>query len=435
MSGANGDSNGSVRIAIRRRRGAVDHEQEYRACMGPALAHLVKAFPRLTPDDRQDIYADVWTRLLERSREGFWPDRVEAYVVKAVHTEALLERRQRATRNTEPSDPLSGPIAAQLDQGMEESVEGRLDAENIEALIRSLTPLQAKVAKLRFDWGLTPEEISEVLGLKRRRVYKEVDRATVKLRAGATRVREGSHVRRYEKLLRRYLAGTASVAERAEAARLIETSSQARMIATEMFRTSRDVAAALPAPVVVDEASRGRLAEGLVAAKQQLAESLAGAKDQASAAYVRASEVPQQVGQHASALRPGSAALAISGCIATLGGGTICAVEGVNPARVLYDVVDQPKAQAPESKPQDVPAAEAEQPPPPPQLPAASEPGQSASPPESTAQTPKAAPAPPPSEAAPSPAAPQPDFQIEQSQPPAASPPAAAPKGGGGEFF
>lgn len=433
MSGTNGNS-AALAGASRGEADAPDREGDYRRCLVPALAHLARKFPRLSAEDQQDIYASVWTRLLERERdEGFWPSQIEDYVLWAVHRGALMERRSRETRRTEPSDPLSGAMAAQLDLAMEEQVAGRLDAENIEALIRSLTPLQAKVAKLRFDWRLTPEEISEVLGLKRRRVYKEVNRATVKLRAGATRVQDGKHVRRYEKLLRRYLAGTASEAERAEAARLIETSSQARMIATEMFRTSRDVAAALPAPVVVDEASRGRLVEGLVAAKQQLADSLAGAKDQASAAYVRASEVPQQVGQHASALRPGSAALAISGCIATLGGGTICAVEGVNPARVLYDVVDQPKAQAPESKPQDVPAAEAEQPPPPPQLPAASEPGQSASPPESTAQTPKAAP--PPSEAAPSPAAPQPDFQIEQSQPPAASPPAAAPKGGGGEFF
>lgn len=55
MSGANGDSNGTVRIGIRRRsRGAQNHESEYRECMGLALSLLARrAWPLPVPDREQ----------------------------------------------------------------------------------------------------------------------------------------------------------------------------------------------------------------------------------------------------------------------------------------------------------------------------------------------------------------------------------------------
>lgn len=429
MPGTDRDSSDPPSRTALGRTAAAERERAYRECMGLALSHLARSFPRLGPDDRLDIYADVWTRLLERNRdEGFWPDRIEPYVLKAVTSQALQQRRNQKTRRTEPSDPMSGPIAAQLDEAMEESVEGKLDGENIEALIRSLTPLQAKVAKLRFDWGLAPREIAELLGLRRRRVYKEINRATAKLRTGAAQVRDGSHVGRYDKLLRRYLAGTASDAERGEAGRLIETSSQARMIAAELFRASKDVAAALPAPAIADSATRARLAEGLVAVKQQVADSFVTAKQQTSAAYVRASEVPQQVGQHAAALRPGSSALAISGCIATLGGGTICAVEGVNPGGALYDVIDQPDADEPKPAADTEPDDKAGEPPPPPQLPATPAPEQPAAPaPAEKVPAPEPVPATPPER--------QEEFVPSPGRSPVPSAPAPGPGSGTREFM
>src|SRR4051812_78792 len=183
--------------------------------MAHVLFKLRCAFPRLGGDERLEIYDEVWARLLERgSAEGFWPDDLRAWLVGAVINDARAEHRKRCGRRTDLSDPLEGEMTLVCDQDMEETVLGALDAESYTAIIASLSPTARLVAKLRFDWGLSAREICEATGLEPRRCYKEIERATTRLRRGGQRVRRGEHVRGYEKLLRRYLAGTATPAER-----------------------------------------------------------------------------------------------------------------------------------------------------------------------------------------------------------------------------
>ena len=415
-----------------------DLDASYREHMAHALLSLRSEFRWLDGDRRLEIYQEVWTRLLERAQEGFWPNDVDGWLVGAVLNQARREYRQRRTRQTEPSDPFDGEITRVADLDMEEQVLGAADAESYSAIIATLSPPQRLVAKLRFDWGLSAREIAEVTGMERKRCYHHLERATARLRRGAVGVRDGVHARRYEKLLRSYIAGTATATQRAEAAGLVEHSSQARMMAAQMFRDARELGAVLPAPAFGDAHVRGGALELAAGVKQQALEVLAGAKQQTTAAYVRASELPQQVGQHASALRPGSAAAAIAGCLAIGGGTAVCLVEGVNPVTPLYDKLAVPGGEE-KKEPREPAQGPAKAPPtaPAPQ-PAPTGPGPNAAPKPtpspSPAPTPKPA-APPPSQAAPSPAGPQREFEFEQSRPSAPRTPAPAPSEGSGEFL
>ena len=163
--------------------------------MAYVLYRLRCEFPKLSGDERLEIYNEVWTRLLERSRSGFWPDDLSAWLIGAVSKCASAEHRKRAGRRTEPSDPLEGELALVADRQMEEAVLGSLDAEGYEAIIAALSPTERLVAKLRFDWGLSAREICEVTGLGRRRCYKEIERATARLRRDGGRLRRGEPVR------------------------------------------------------------------------------------------------------------------------------------------------------------------------------------------------------------------------------------------------
>ena len=413
-----------------------DHARPYRECMGLALSHLHRRFPALAGDERLEIYDEIWAKLLEREREGFWPERLEPYLIGAVEKQARFHLRTRIQRKTDPSDPLEGAITRAPDGDMEEAVIGALDVENYRAIATSFSELEGAAWKLRFDWGLTPGEIAKCLGVGERRCYKAIARASAKLRVQGEGVRRGEHVRRYEKLIRRHLAGTSSAGEAQELRQLIATSSQAKMIAAEMFRASREVAALLPAPALADQVARPRALEGVLAAKQHLADALTGAKQQASTAYVRASELPQQAGQHLAAVRPGAAAMAIGGCLAIGGGTAACLVEGVNPVRPLYDKLDTGGDRSDENR-QQAEDRSAEAPPSTaPQTPT-SEPTPS---PQASPQSKPAAPQPSAAEPRPNQAAPSPptsgrDFEFEQDRP--ATPPAPAPTSskGGGEFF
>ena len=218
---------------------------------------------------------------------------------------------------------------------MDEQVHGELDAEGLRAVIAGLTPRQQTIAKLRFDWQLSPQEIASVMDLPVERCYAELKHVCRKLRREARRMQRGEHMPRYERLLYRYVAGIASKAERAEAASLLEHSSQARMIASAIRRQADGLGALLPAPVLAAAPAEApsRLAEVVAGAKQQLADAGAHAKQQAAAVSAR-------VGETLPPMPRGGVATVLSLCAAAGGtAGTYCAVEGVDPIKPLVGVI------------------------------------------------------------------------------------------------
>jgi len=176
-------------------------------------------------------------------------------------------------------------------------------------------------------------------------------------------------------------------------------------------------------PVAAAEHSAGRLSELAAHVKSQLVEGGTAAKQHAAAVYVRAGDPTPLAGA-----RPGTVAATLASCIA-LGGGAVCAVEG------LPDQLGAPLGLEQQPKPEAKLRAKAPEPPKPP---VAAPPAAPPSPPLPPTTPKPASPAPAPAPPPPPPPAPQEQFGIEQPAP--ASPASAAPppppsSGGGGESF
>jgi RNA polymerase sigma factor (sigma-70 family) len=369
-----------------------------------------------------DIWQEVATALFARSKEhGFWPDELRNYLLGAVGKNAANRLRTASIQNTHASDPQTGELARLAAAPVDDQVLGELDAENYRSIIRSLNPRQRAVAKLRFDWGLPAGQIAELLGIEVDRCYRDLKRATAKVRRRARKVQAGEHVREWEDLFDRYLAGSASAAQRAEAQLLLDTNPQARAIAVGMYRQTRQLGELLPVPAL-GEAADGhgsRVAELFEASRQQLADAIGGAKQQTVAAVARVDPTPL-VGA-----RPGAATAAIIGCLAIGGGAaTYCVEQDINPLASL-PVVRERDAKEREQPP----AKRAQEPPPPEPTPVTVTPPAPAPVETTPAPAPNPPPAPPsstPTPPPPAPRAPQPEptpAPVEFGEP-ASAPPA-----------
>jgi hypothetical protein len=339
--------------------------------------------------------------------------------------------RTASIQNTHASDPLTGELARLAAAPLDDQVLGELDAENYRSIIRSLNPRQRAVAKLRFDWGLPTGQIAELLGIEVDRCYRDLKRATAKVRRRARKVQAGEQVREWEDLFDRYFAGSASAAQRAEAQLLLDTNPQARSIAVGMYRQTRQLGELLPVPVLGETADGqgSRLAELFEATRQQLTDGVGSVKQHGAGALARVDPTPL------AGARPGAGTAAIVGCLAIGGGAaTYCVENSVDPFEGVAGLVQS--RPEPEQKPETPPVkkAAAEQPPDPPAVPPVAEeppvsPPQTA--PEPLAQpeppqqtTPPAAPPPPPP--APPEAQPEPTPAPVEFGEPASAPPAPA---------
>jgi RNA polymerase sigma factor (sigma-70 family) len=415
-----------------------DEVERHRAS---ALRLLRRIFPGLR-GQHDDIWQDVATALFSRSRaHGYWPDELRSYLLGAVRKNAAQRLRAARIQDTHPSDPQIGELSRLAGAPVDDQVLGELDAENYRSIIRSLNPRQRAVAKLRFDWGLPAGEIAELLGIEVDRCYKDLERATAKVRRKARQMQAGEHLREWEELLERYLSGSANPAQRAEAQLLLDTNPQARSIAAAMYRQTRQLGELLPVPALGETADRhgSRMADLFEASRQQIAEAIGGAKQHTLAAVARADPTPLV------AARPGAATAAIIGCLAVGGGAaTYCVKQNVNPLTSLPVVGKSearkhtaPRARKAQEEPPPEPSPVTVTPPP---APVETTPAPSPSPaPPPAASTPTQPPPAPPATPAPQPEpTPAPvEFGEPASAPPASEPqtsqpaqPAPAPRGG-----
>jgi hypothetical protein len=230
-------------------------------------------------------------------------------------------------------------------------------------------------------------------------------------------------VREWEELFDRYLAGSASAAQRAEAQLLLDTNPQARSIAVAMYRQTRQLGELLPIPAL-GEASDGhgsRVAELFEASRQQLADAIGGAKQQTVAAVARVDPTPL-VGA-----RPGAATAAVIGCLAIGGGAaSYCVEQDINPLASLPVVGEREATEREQPR-----AKKAQEPPPPEPTPLTVTPPAPA--PVETAPAPAPSPPPAPPSSTPTPPPPEPPAPQPEPTPapvefgePASAPPAPA---------
>ena len=151
--------------------------------------------------------------------------------------------------SADPTDPVEGVLAKVLDRRPtpEEQVMQLLEADTYRQLIDSLGERQRTIMKLRCEWGLSPTEIQDALGISRKAYEKQLTRAFKRVAAGAGDIEDGTWLDRQRELLLACEAGTATAADRERARRLVERSPTCRA----MLRRMRGAAALLPLPLAL----------------------------------------------------------------------------------------------------------------------------------------------------------------------------------------
>jgi len=213
--------------------------------------------------------------------------------------------------------------------------ERALSLENAQGLYALLSPTQRHIAVLRFSAGLEPRAIAKQLKLPRRTVYKHLDAISNRLRVPAGELAAGNFPRAWDELIRGHVAGTLLPHDRAKAAALLQTNTDAQLFALQLHRAG-DQLAALITPAALLEAPEihgplGRIpdrASDLAGAAREAIENAAATiKHQAANLSGRVAETVPAI---ASSPRSGAGAI-LASCVLAAGGGTVCVITGTTP--------------------------------------------------------------------------------------------------------
>lgn len=302
----------------------------------PVLRAARRWFPSLSPDDLEDVYQAAWLSALRTSAPI---DNLEAYVYEAMHSQGLMElrrRRRRPAASLEQLDAGQGeadasaagqPIGAAAEAAPDEQVEARVLGGLVREVLAELTPRQRQVAKLRWGWGLSREEIAAALGLSRRTVKRDLLRASERLAVEGEVIRAGRWCERRRSLVTAYALGVLSPAQQRRARLHLDGCPGCRALVIQQRHRAGLLAGLMPAPVPTAPMEVGA---SMMAVVEQLrdrtAELALGAKQQVALGVARASDPTPLAGA-----RPGAVAFVIVGCMAA-SGGTYCAVEELSGA-------------------------------------------------------------------------------------------------------
>ena len=428
-------------------RKAADLDEVYSRCKGPLLQRARGWFPTLRGSEH-DLYQTAWASLLGSSRPI---EDVEKYLETALYSAGLKELRRRRRK---PVVPLAsarfkpgGGTGGGLQQGAEaltdrtiplpdELVQSREDARWLAELLDELTPLQRRIIKLRWGFGLRRRETAALLGVSERSVKRQMEAAQPVIARSVALAQDDRWCESRQSLVIAYTLGVLSPARAAKARVHLERCSACRATARSVRDRLAGVAGLLPLPSLAPDQSYGalaRIAEAGDSIRGGVADIASGAKQHALALVFRtpAADGPATQVAAAGGLRgSGSMIATVAACIAAGGGATYCAVEGLPTHLPSLAVVQQePQRQDPDEDGSEVPkpaqtrpvatlpeTQPAEQQPPPPDAPAAQERAE-------TESIPSASPAP----------AGAPEFGSAPAAEPTSAP-APAPTGGGGEF-
>jgi RNA polymerase sigma factor (sigma-70 family) len=225
-------------------------ERQYVAHRSSVMAMLRSEFGGLP--DHEELYQEAWTEALELRARG----KEIANVGGLLRTIAWRRARDQL-RKSKPTtlDPSSAVFEVQSDPSPTPDVQAqvRLDAAVIREVVDSLDERQAAVIKLRFDDQLSSREIQEQLGVSPKRLEKIVTEAYGKVESALTPTTDGMspwHLRQ-RSLLLACETGIASRRQRARAQRMLAHDPTCRAMLREMRSTLRDLAAAVPLPLVI----------------------------------------------------------------------------------------------------------------------------------------------------------------------------------------
>ena len=305
---------------------AVQLEREYVAHREAVLDMLRVGFPRLA--DHEELYQEAWAELLEeRARDG------QTTNVRGLLRTIAWRRARDRVRKKQPEtlDPANPIVALSRDPEELPDVQAqlRLDGAALRQVVEHLEPRQAAVLKMRFDWGLEAREIQQRLGISPKRLEKIVTKA-YKTIASELELTNGetAWARKQRSLLLACEIGWASAEQRARAQRMVDADPACRAMLREMRSALRDVAVALPTPVLFEQRGPGfgavldKAADAWAAAKHALASAIGRGGGQSSA-------VEQAGSAGAAGLGGGAAAKIVAACLAVGGTTAVCVETGL----------------------------------------------------------------------------------------------------------
>lgn len=325
---------------------------------GQALrTQLAGQHPEQTAEEIDDAFQAACECFLAQDVEI--EDAAHAYAwIRTVAHRTLVREHHRHRRElaVDPSAHRFESVPAKAADPVEHAVEretvadlGRLARE----VADSLCDRQRQILAL-YAAGYSRPEIARRLGRTNRAVKRDLLEIMEQARAAVARL-AGGGCQRGESLVLRLACQLASPAESAQARLHLARCSRCEEFHRQLNLWREKAAALLPVPAGDESAPKlaeravHKVADGVSSVKQHLADGAAQAKQQAGAAYVRAADPTPLAGA-----RPGAALAVVAGCV-TIGTGTYCIDNDVNPLRsvgLLPPVVEKEQAERrPDRKP------------------------------------------------------------------------------------
>src|SRR3954468_3084316 len=211
-------------------RGCLDASQAYTRLKPHVLRRVRRCFPSLGEADLEDAYQDAWLSILRSPAEV---DDLDSYLYRAAYSQGLMELRRLRRRPAESLERLDergssrpGSAAATGRRAMpgdraadspEECAENRVLADMAEELIGQLSERERTIAKLRWGWGLSRQEIATALGVSARAVKRDIERIGPKLREQAQSAVSGAWCTPKRSMITAYALGVLSSRRMAQA--------------------------------------------------------------------------------------------------------------------------------------------------------------------------------------------------------------------------
>lgn len=325
---------------------------------GEALrAQLAASHPGQTVEEIDDAIQTACALFLDSAADV--SDHGQAYTWVRTVAHRVLSRefeRRRRELAVDPSTSLFDAARSESDDPAERVVEREIEADLDELthrLAAGLSDGQRQVLAL-YAAGYSRPEIASRLGRTNRAVKRDLLEIMERARAAVARL-AGGGCPRGEPLVLRLACRLASPAESAQARLHLTRCSRCEEFHRQLNFWREKAAALLPVPAGDETAPKlaeravHKAADGVSSVKQHLADGAAQAKQQAGAAYIRATDPTPLAGA-----RPGAALAVVAGCV-TIGTGTYCIDNDVNPLRsvgLLPPVVEKEQAERrPDRKP------------------------------------------------------------------------------------
>lgn len=387
-------------------------ETAYRAHGDYVLGVLARRSPFIRPVDRQGVYHDAFTLVLEKAGsgrldvDGMNARQLRAYLAKTAVLIALDQVRWGERAHTRPLTDVDIE-RANGEQPPEERVAAGSELAVLREIVAELPERRRAVVKLRYFFDREPKEVQLMLGISARTYRLEIERALRHIAQRYQVAREGRWCDDRRSLILAYVAGIAGPRKAVEARLHLQACRACAQMAAELRLAARKVAAVAPLPeLALQDGTLARMAEGLAVARDQLADLGGQAKQHAFSLVARTD--PTASGNYLAGTRPGAMAATVASCVAIGGGAaTYCAAEGLpDPIRPVFGV------ERPEARAKQEPSTATEQPASP--APVTQAPPSESGPPQ-PASVPSAPQAPPPEPE------PRSDFDFEKSTPAASS--------------